>query len=65
MLECVEKGEKVVGVFYGYFGVFVKVFYDVIVIVKSWGFDVYMLLGILVELCLYVDLGIDLGVLGC
>ena len=65
MLERVEKGEKVVGAFYGHPGVFAKVPHDAIAIAKSRGFDAYMLPGISAESCLYADLGIDPGALGC
>lgn len=65
MLERVEKGEKVVGAFYGHPGVFAKVPHDAIAIAKSRGFDAYMLPGISAESCLYADLAIDPGALGC
>ncbi|WP_394220962.1 SAM-dependent methyltransferase [Alteromonas gracilis] len=65
MLERVEKGDKVVGAFYGHPGVFAKAPHEAIEIAKNKGFEAYMLPGISAESCLYADLRIDPGALGC
>ncbi|WP_394129109.1 SAM-dependent methyltransferase [Shewanella maritima] len=65
MLEQVRLGKKVVGAFYGHPGVFAKAPHVAIEQAKKEGFDAKMLPGISAEDCLYADLGIDPGRVGC
>lgn len=65
MMQDVRKGKQVVGVFYGHPGVFAKAPHDVIQIAREEGYTARMEPGISAEDCLYADLGIDPGRLGC
>ncbi len=65
MLNKVEQGQKVVGVFYGHPSVFAKAPLDAVNRAKQKGFEAYMLPGISAESCLYADLGVDPGAVGC
>jgi len=65
MLNKVEQGQKVVGAFYGHPSVFAKAPLDAVNRAKQKGFEAYMLPGISAESCLYADLGVDPGAVGC
>ncbi|MBR9728527.1 SAM-dependent methyltransferase [Shewanella intestini] len=65
MLEQVRLGKKVVGAFYGHPGVFAKAPHVAIETAKKEGFSAQMLPGISAEDCLFADLGIDPGKVGC
>ncbi|NKF49862.1 hypothetical protein G3R49_04655 [Shewanella sp. WXL01] len=65
MLEQVRLGKNVVGAFYGHPGVFAKAPHVAIAQAKKEGFDAKMLPGISAEDCLFADLGIDPGRVGC
>ncbi len=65
MLEQVRAGKKVVGAFYGHPGVFAQAPRVAIEQAKQEGFDAKMIPGISAEDCLYADLGIDPGSVGC
>lgn len=65
MMQDVRKGLKVVGVFYGHPGVFAKAPHDVIQVARDEGFVARMEPGISAEDCLYADIGIDPGRVGC
>ncbi|MDO6617755.1 SAM-dependent methyltransferase [Shewanella sp. 5_MG-2023] len=65
MLEQVRAGKKVVGAFYGHPGVFAQAPHVAIEQAKQEGFAAKMIPGISAEDCLYADLGIDPGRVGC
>lgn len=65
MLDEVRLGKKVVGAFYGHPGIFVKSTHEAIAKAKEEGFAAKMIPGISAESCLYADLGIDPGKVGC
>ena len=65
MLVEVRAGRRVCGVFYGHPGVFALVPHLAIERARGEGFDAHMEPGISAEDCLYADLGIDPGRLGC
>jgi precorrin-6B methylase 1 len=65
MLAEVRAGKKVVGAFYGHPGVFAWVPHKAIEVARSEGFAAHMEPGISAEDCLYADLGIDPGKVGC
>jgi len=65
MLAEVRLGKKVVGAFYGHPGVFAKSPHEAIAQAKREGFTAQMIPGISAEDCLYADLGIDPGKVGC
>ena len=65
MLDKVQQGQKVVGAFYGHPSVFAKAPLDAVNRAKQKGFEAYMLPGISAESCLYADLGVDPGAVGC
>lgn len=65
MMEQVRAGKRVVGVFYGHPGVFAQVPHKTIAQAKSEGFAAVMEPGISAEACLYADMGIDPGTVGC
>lgn len=65
MLVEVRAGSTVVGAFYGHPGVFAKAPHDAIAQARSEGFHAHMEPGVSAEDCLYADLGIDPGRLGC
>lgn len=65
MLEEVRQGKHVCGVFYGHPGVFAQVPHQAIERARGEGFDAHMEPGISAEDCLYADLGIDPGTVGC
>ena len=65
MLIEVRAGKKVCGAFYGHPGVFAWPPHKAIEIARREGFRAHMEPGISAEDCLYADLGIDPGTVGC
>lgn len=65
MLEPVRAGKRVCGAFYGHPGVFACVPHRAIAAARDEGFRAHMEPGISAEDCLYADLGIDPGTVGC
>lgn len=65
MLAEVRAGRTVCGAFYGHPGVFAKAPHDAIAQARREGFDAHMEPGVSAEDCLYADLGIDPGRVGC
>jgi hypothetical protein len=65
MLVEVRAGRTVCGAFYGHPGVFAKVPHDAIAQARAEGFAAHMEPGVSAEDCLYADLGIDPGRMGC
>jgi hypothetical protein len=65
MLLEVRNGRQVCGVFYGHPGVFAGVPHQAIALARSEGYLAAMEPGISAEDCLYADLGIDPGEVGC
>lgn len=65
MLVEVRAGRRVCGAFYGHPGVFAKAPHDAVAQARSEGFTASMEPGVSAEDCLYADLGIDPGEVGC
>ncbi|MFD2165918.1 SAM-dependent methyltransferase [Thalassotalea euphylliae] len=65
MLDEVQAGKKVVGVFYGHPGVFAQVPHNTISMARELGYSAHMEAGISAEDTLFADLGIDPGKTGC
>lgn len=65
MMGEVRHGKRVCGVFYGHPGVFAWSPHKVIEVARAEGYEAHMEPGISAEDCLYADLGIDPGSLGC
>jgi hypothetical protein len=65
MLEEVRTGHRVCGAFYGHPGVFARVPHDAIAAARQAGYEACMEPGISAEDCLYADLGLDPGRVGC
>jgi hypothetical protein len=65
MLAEVRAGRNVCGAFYGHPGVFAWPPHKAIEIARSEGYRAHMEPGISAEDCLYADLGIDPGTVGC
>jgi hypothetical protein len=65
MMVEVRAGRKVCAVFYGHPGIFAWSPHEVIKLARAEGFHAHMEPGISAEDCLYADLGIDPGRLGC
>jgi uncharacterized protein YabN with tetrapyrrole methylase and pyrophosphatase domain len=65
MLIEVRAGKKVCGAFYGHPGVFALPPHKAITQARKEGFQAHMEPGISAEDCLYADLGIDPGTMGC
>ena len=65
MLTDVRAGKNVCGAFYGHAGVFALPPHRAIEIARSEGFRAHMEPGVSAEDCLYADLGIDPGRVGC
>jgi precorrin-3B methylase len=65
MLTEVRAGRRVVGAFYGHPGVFAQVPHAAVAQARAEGFDAVMDPGISAEDCLYADLGLDPGRVGC
>lgn len=65
MLDEVRGGKRVVGAFYGHPGVFAQVPHAAIAQARAEGLEAVMEPGISAEDCLYADLGLDPGTVGC
>jgi hypothetical protein len=65
MLAEVRAGRRVCGAFYGHPGVFAWVPHEAIRVARAEGFFARMEPGISAEDCLYADVGIDPGRVGC
>jgi len=65
MLVEVRAGKNVCGAFYGHPGVFALPPHEAVRIARSEGYHAHMEPGISAEDCLYADLGIDPGTVGC
>jgi len=65
MLTEVRAGKRVCGAFYGHPGVFACVPHKAIEVARQEGFPAHMEPGVSAEDCLYADLGIDPGEVGC
>lgn len=65
MLAPVRAGKRVCGAFYGHAGVFAWPTHRAIEQARAEGYKAHMQPGISAEDCLYADLGIDPGRLGC
>ncbi|MCD9030269.1 hypothetical protein LDO32_00775 [Luteimonas sp. Y-2-2-4F] len=65
MLAEVRAGRSVCGAFYGHPGVFATVPHRAVAQAREEGFEAHMEPGISAEDCLYADLGIDPGLVGC
>lgn len=65
MLAEVRAGRRVCGVFYGHPGIFALAPHRAVEQARREGFDARMEPGISSEDCLYADLGIDPGTVGC
>ena len=65
ILEAVRSGAKVCVAFYGHPGVFAWAPHRAIAIARREGYFAHMEPGISAEDCLYADLGIDPGTVGC
>ncbi len=65
MLAQVRLGRRVCGVFYGHPGVFATVPHRAISVAREEGFAALMEPGVSAEDCLYADLAIDPGRVGC
>jgi len=65
MMVEVRAGKRVCGVFYGHPGIFAWSPHKVIEVARAEGFRAHMEPGVSAEDCLYADLGIDPGTVGC
>ena len=65
VMSSVRAGLRVCGVFYGHPGVFARMPHRAIAKARAEGFTAHMEPGISAEDCLYADLGIDPGDVGC
>ena len=65
MMVEVRAGKRVCGVFYGHPGIFAWSPHKVIEVARAEGFQAHMEPGVSAEDCLYADLGIDPGTVGC
>lgn len=65
ILAEVRAGKHVCGAFYGHPGIFAKAPHDAIAQARAEGFRAHMEPGVSAEDCLYADLGIDPGRMGC
>jgi uncharacterized protein YabN with tetrapyrrole methylase and pyrophosphatase domain len=65
LLVEVRAGRRVCGAFYGHPGVFAQAPHRAVARARDEGFDAVMEPGISAEDCLYADLGIDPGTVGC
>ncbi|MDZ4690042.1 SAM-dependent methyltransferase [Terricaulis sp.] len=65
ILDGVRAAKRVCAVFYGHPGVFVTPSHEAVRRARAEGFDAHLLPGISAEDCLYADLGVDPGRLGC
>lgn len=65
MLTEVRAGRRVCGAFYGHPGVFAQVPHQAVAQARAEGFEAVMEAAVSAEDCLYADLGIDPGTVGC
>src|SRR5207248_1433100 len=65
ILESVRAGRRVCAAFYGHPGVYVNAAHAAIRVAREEGFPARMLPGISGEACLYADLGVNPGDVGC
>jgi uncharacterized protein YabN with tetrapyrrole methylase and pyrophosphatase domain len=65
LMAEVRAGRRVCGAFYGHPGVFAQAPHRAVAQARAEGFDAVMEPGISAEDCLYADLGIDPGTVGC
>jgi uncharacterized protein YabN with tetrapyrrole methylase and pyrophosphatase domain len=65
ILVHVRSGEEVCAAFYGHPGVFVYPSHEAIRLARAEGYRATMLPGISAEDCLFADLGVDPGAMGC
>lgn len=65
MMVEVRAGKRVCAVFYGHPGIFAWSPHKVIEVARAEGYQAHMEAGISAEDCLYADLGIDPGRVGC
>jgi len=65
ILAEVRRGKKVCAAFYGHPGIFAWSPHRAIAVARKEGYDAHMEPGISAEDCLYADLGIDPGTVGC
>lgn len=65
MLAEVHAGHRVCGAFYGHPGVFAQVPHEAVSAARDAGYEACMEPGISAEDCLYSDLGLDPGRVGC
>lgn len=65
VMSEVRAGRRICGAFYGHPGVFAKVPHELVASARAEGFDAHMEAGVSAEDCLYADLGIDPGRVGC
>ncbi|WP_413626001.1 SAM-dependent methyltransferase [Luteibacter sp. Lutesp34] len=65
MIAEVRAGRRVCAVFYGHPGIFAWSPHKVIELARAEGYPAYMEPGVSAEDCLYADLGIDPGRVGC
>ena len=65
ILECVRSGMATVLACYGHPGVFVYPSHEAIRRCRAEGYEARMLPGISAEDCLFADLGVDPGIMGC
>lgn len=65
MIAEVRAGKRVCAVFYGHPGIFAWSPHKVIQLARAEGYEAHMEAGVSAEDCLYADLGIDPGSLGC
>jgi hypothetical protein len=65
ILECVREGKLTCAACYGHPGVFVYPSHESIRRARAEGYSAKMLPGISAEDCLFADLGVDPGIMGC
>ena len=65
MLTEVKAGKRVCGAFYGHPGVFAVVPHRAVALAREAGYEAIMEAAVSAEDCLYADLGIDPGTVGC
>ncbi|TZF89665.1 hypothetical protein FW784_08395 [Lysobacter lacus] len=65
VLDAVRSGARVCAAFYGHPGVFATVPHDAIALARAEGFQACMEAAVSAEDCLYADLGLDPGRVGC
>ncbi|NID14089.1 hypothetical protein HBF32_01235 [Luteibacter yeojuensis] len=65
MIAEVRAGKRVCAVFYGHPGIFAWSPHKVLQLARAEGYQAYMEPGVSAEDCLYADLGIDPGQVGC